>query len=153
MSRKALFAAVVLVLTLGAAGSGPVPGDVEEEVVALERSALDGWAQGDTSGFLDIVADDVTWFDFTEGEQLRVEGLEAVRAYLEPMGEGIPPHTYELVSPKVQVYGDCAVLTFHWSAVSPDGTPLPKWKATSVYHRENGRWRQVHAHWSVVQGA
>lgn len=123
-----------------------------EEIIALERSALDKWAQGDTTGYVDIGADDVTWFDFTEGEQLRLEGLEAFRNFLAPLAKEIPPHTYDMLDPKLQIYGDSAVLTFHWKGSLSDGSQLPKWKATEVYHRKDGKWRQVHGHWSIVQG-
>jgi ketosteroid isomerase-like protein len=122
-------------------------------VIALERSALDEWSQGNTLGYIDISADDVTWFNFTPGQQLRSEGLEAVTNFLAPLAEGIPLHTYELVDPKVQVYGDTAILTFHWRASTTDGEDMPRWKATSVYHWNAGTWRMVHAHWSLVQDA
>jgi uncharacterized protein (TIGR02246 family) len=123
----------------------------EEEILALEHSALEKWAQGDTTGYVEIGRDDVTWFDFAEGEQLRLEGLAAFREYLEPLAGQIPPHKYDMLNPKLQLYGDAAILTFHWKGTLPDGSQLPRWKATSVYHRKDGKWRQVHGHWSMVQ--
>ena len=153
MLRKVILAAMLPLLTLAACDSGTIHTNADEEIIALERSALDRWAQSDPMGYVDIGTDDVTWFDFEEGEQLRVEGLEALRKYMTPLAEQIPPHTYEIVNPRVQVYGNSAILTFHWKGTLPDGTPLPKWKTTSVYHWKDGKWRQVHAHWSLVQGA
>jgi len=71
--------------------------------------------------------------------------------YLEPFEGQIPLHTYSIENPKVQVYGNAAILTFHYSGTMTDGTPMPKWKATSVYFWKDGEWRMVHAHWSLVQ--
>jgi len=124
-----------------------------DEIVALERSALDKWSQSDPSGYIDIGAEDVTWFDFEPGKQLRIDGLEAFRNYLMPLGALVPPHTYEMLNPKVQIYGNVGILTFQWSASTKDGEPLPKWKSTSVYGKEKEKWRMVHAHWSTVQDA
>ena len=54
-----------------------------EELVALERSALDRWIQLDPQGYFDIQAPEVTYFDpFTER---RVDGREALQMRLAPM--------------------------------------------------------------------
>lgn len=152
MLRRVLLAPMLSLLAFGGCTSEATHTNADEEIIALERSALDRWAQGNPMGFAEIGAGDVTWFDFAEGEQPRVEGLEALRAYLAPLSGQIPPHTYELVNPTVQIYGNTAILTFHWNASLTDGSPMPKWKATSVYRWNDGEWRQVHAHWSMVQG-
>jgi len=59
---------------------------------------------------------------------------------------------YELVDPRVQVYGDIGILTLHYKASAADGAPLALWKATSVYRRTGSQRRIVHAHWSLVKG-
>ena len=152
MLRKVIFTAMLSLLILAGCNSGTKHPNADEEIIALERNALDKWAQSNTMGYVEIGAEDVTWFDFNEGEQPRIDGLEAVRKYFTALAGQIPPHTYDLVNPKVQIYGNTAILTFHWKASMTDGTPLPVWKATSVYHWKGGKWRQVHAHWSPVQG-
>jgi len=151
MSRTAIFATILSVWFLSGCDSNAPRKNASQEVIALERSALDKWSQANTLGYVDIGAEDVTWFDFNPGPQLRVEGLEAVRNMLAPLAKQIPPHTYELLDPKVQVYGATAILTFHWSGTTTDGQPLGKWKVTSVYHWNDANWHMVHAHWSPVQ--
>jgi uncharacterized protein (TIGR02246 family) len=153
MSRTAILLAILTLMALGGCNSDTTHQNADKEIIALERSALDKWSQGNTHGFIDIGADDVTWFDFMPGEQPRIEGLEAVRSYMAHVAGQIPPHAYELVNPKVQVYGNTAILAFHWKASTTDGKALEGWKATSVYHWNDGRWSMVHAHWSMVQGA
>jgi hypothetical protein len=152
MSRMVvLFIILPFIIFLGC-NSTPTHLNAEKDVIALEHSALDKWSQGSSIGFVDIGADDVTWYEFTPGEQPRIDSLEALRKYLAPFEGQIPPHTYEIVNPKVQVYENTAILTFHWKGTLKDGTPIEKWKVTSVYHWKDSKWQMVHAHWSLVQG-
>jgi uncharacterized protein (TIGR02246 family) len=151
MIRSAILSALLALVILGGCDSNKSIQNAEQEIIALERSALDKWAQSNTGGYIDLCADDVTWFDFQPGAQPRIDGIEAVRNYMAPIAGQIPLHTYEIVNPKVQVYGNTAILTFHWKASMSDGKPLDEWKTTSVYNRKDGKWRQVHAHWSPVQ--
>ena len=85
---------------------------VLEEVVALERSALDRWIKLDPRGYLDRQAPEVTYFDpFTDS---RVDGLDAMKVRAKPMKNMKPPFTdprYEMINPKVQRHGDVAVFT------------------------------------------
>jgi hypothetical protein len=85
-----------------------------DELVALERSALDRWIRLDPQGYLDLQAPEVTYFDpFTEK---RVDGLDAMQLRLAPMKKMKPPFThaqYDMIDPKVQRHGDVALLTFN----------------------------------------
>jgi hypothetical protein len=55
--------------------------DTASTIIAMERAALDRWGRGDPSGFLEISADDVVYFDpFLER---RIDGLEALAQYYE----------------------------------------------------------------------
>ncbi len=52
--------------------------DPTEELIALERRALERWCRGDPSGFLEIAAPDIVYFDpFVER---RIDGLPALTA-------------------------------------------------------------------------
>jgi ketosteroid isomerase-like protein len=122
----------------------------EKAILAQEHRALERWAQGHPVGYLDIDADDVTYFDDI-GAHRRVDGITSLRSYFAALEGKIPPHRYEVVDPKVQIYGDTGILTLRYHPSTDDGTPLTPWKATSVYHRTAGEWRIVHAHWSMVK--
>ena len=52
------------------------------DVVAMERAALDRWGKGDPQGYLEIMANEVTYFDPTQ--EKRMDGLEAMRKMLAP---------------------------------------------------------------------
>ena len=121
-----------------------------EEILSRERHALDQWSKGNPLGYLDVHADDVTYFDDIAASDL-VVGKPAVKDYMEGLVGNIPPHSYEIADPNVQLYGDTGVLSLHYKGQLEDGTPLPVWKATSVYRKNGGVWEIVHAHWSLVK--
>ena len=73
--------------------------DLSATIIALEKSALEKWNRGDPSGYLDLSADDVAYFDpFTEH---RLDGLEALKKYYEPIKGQIQDSKYEMFNPKV----------------------------------------------------
>ena len=123
-----------------------------EEILAQERRALDQWSSGRASGYIEIDADDVTYFDDI-GAHGRIEGIDALRQYFAGLDGQIPPHEYEMADPHVQVYGDTGILSFRYELTMEDGSAGQPWKASSVYHRIGDEWRIVHAHWSLVKEA
>jgi len=123
--------------------------NVDATILALEREALDQWAQGNPLGFAVNVSDDVTYFDDI-GAHNRIDGAKETKNYLASLEGKIPPHNYEIVDPKVQVYGDVAILTFQYHTTI-DTLQGPPWKATSVYHFNDSIWQVVHANWSLVK--
>jgi len=123
--------------------------NVEQTILAQEHKTLDRWAAGDPLGYSENSAEDVTWFDDVAA-QTRIDGIEELRNYLTSLVGKYPPHTYEIVDPKVQVYGDIAICTLRYNPTI-NGEPDTPWKATDVYRLTNGKWRLVHANWSLVK--
>lgn len=127
-----------------------------DELLALERSALDRWIKLDPEGYLDLSALDITYFDPTT--ESRINGLEALRLRLAPIKDMKLPFTnprYEILDPKVQRHGDVALLTFNvvnYGQV-PDGRErvLARWNSTQVYERTKNHWRIIHSHWSYIR--
>lgn len=123
--------------------------NIEQTILAMERQALDCWSAGDPPGFAVNCADDVTYFDDIAA-QTRINGLKEMQNYLKSLVGKIPPHTYEIVDPKVQVYDNVAIVTLRYHSKIGDKSG-PPWKATDVYRLTNGEWHVVHAHWSLVK--
>ncbi len=123
------------------------------EIIALERGALDRWIKGDPQGFIEIMDADETYFD--PNLDHRVDGLAAMKKLLEPITGKIKIDRYEMIGPKVQRYGDVAVLTFNLANYmrQPDGreSVLNRWNSTEVYRRVDGAWKLAHSHWSYVK--
>lgn len=118
-----------------------------DAILAMERAGLDRWGKGDPSGFLEICAPDVVYFDNTL--ERRLDGLEALTALYESVRGKIHLDRYELLNPKVQLCGDAAVLTFNFVSYA-QGTSH-RWNCTEVYRRTDGAWRIIQTHWSITQ--
>lgn len=117
------------------------------ELVALERAALARWCSGDPSGFLELSAPDVVYFD--PYRERRVDGLPALTRIYEELRGKIFAARFELLNPRVQRAGDCAVLTFNF--VSYGGTEEAlRWNCTEVFRRDPAGWRIIQTHWSYA---
>lgn len=119
--------------------------DASEEIIRLERDALDRWGKGDPSGFLEICAPDVVYFD--PYLDRRIDGCEALERYYEAIRGQVFIERFELLNPLVQFIGDAAVLTFNYVSYDKCGEKHP-WNCTEVYRRANGTWRIIQTHWS-----
>jgi len=126
-----------------------------EDIIALERGALDRWGKGDPEGFLELMSKDETYFDpLTER---RIDSRESLRKYFEPFAGKIRVERVEIIDPKVQRQVDMAVLTFNLVdyGAQLDGGPKStvRWNCTEVYQRIDGKWKIVHSHWSYIKPA
>ncbi len=127
----------------------PTSEDIARTIIAMERAALDRWGRGDPSGFLEISAPDVVYFD--PFQEMRVDGREALAQLYEDIRGQVSVSRYELLDPRVQVVGDAAVLTFNY--VSYGGSEdAYRWNCTEVYRRTGDRWEIIQTHWSFTLG-
>lgn len=118
-----------------------------EGLIAIERAALDRWGKGDPSGFLEISAPDVVYFDpFVER---RLDGLEALTAYYEALRGQVQLDRYELLNPSVHLCGDAAVLAFNY--VGWANGIANRWNCTEAYRRDPAGWRIIQTHWSLTR--
>jgi ketosteroid isomerase-like protein len=122
-----------------------------ETIIALERAALDRWGNGDPQGYIELFADDVTYFDpMTER---RVDGIEAMRARFAPIKGLVKLTRYEIQNPDVHRRGDLAVLSFNLVTygLRPNGeATTTRWNTTEVYALVGGQWKIVHSHFSLT---
>jgi ketosteroid isomerase-like protein len=115
------------------------------ELVAIEHRALERWGQGDPSGYLEISAPDVVYFDpFVD---YRIDGIEALGRYYEALRGTIHAENFEIIDPLVQEHGVMAVLTFNFRCRLASGAEL-RWNCTEVYRRQGAEWRLIQSHWS-----
>lgn len=120
--------------------------NISETIIALEKGALEKWNQGDPSGYIDLSAEDVTYFD--PSLEQRLNGLGNLKKYYKPVEGLINVSKYEMINPNVTATNSMAVLTFRLHSYQADN--VSKWNCTEVYRLEpNGQWKIVHTHWSV----
>jgi ketosteroid isomerase-like protein len=123
--------------------------DDAADVIALERAALDRWSKGDPSGFLEISAPDVVYFDpFLD---LRLDGHDALAAHYEPIRGQVSISRYEMDNARVQLAGHAAVLTFNFVSYGGSEDAF-RWNCTEVYRRTGRSWQIIQTHWSFTRG-
>ena len=124
---------------------------IAAEIMAITRAQWGAEVQGKpTPEQLASVADDYT--EFNPDFPVRLDGKSTVqRVYEAQDRSGARTLMGEMVSPKVQIYGDVAILTYHYVGVSQakDGsTSNNVSKSTRVYARLDGQWKLVHANFA-----
>lgn len=117
----------------------------EELIINKEKTALDRWKTGDTFGFIEIAAEDITYFD--PGLEKRVTGKKEFHDHLASFNGTFSFPGYELRNPQVQLYGNIGILTFNFVGFSKEGKE-DKWNTTEVYRLIEDDWKIVSSHWS-----
>jgi hypothetical protein len=120
----------------------------EEQIISKEKAALDRWKTGDTFGFVEIAADDITYFDPVL--QTRVTGIKEFTNHYASFRYSFSFPDYELLNPQVQLYGETGILTFNFVGTNNDGSKS-QWNATEVYHLFDNDWKLVSSHWSPTK--
>jgi ketosteroid isomerase-like protein len=121
--------------------------DQADSIIAMESAALDRWGNGDPSGFLEISAPDVVYFD--PNLEQRIDGRDALGKYYETIRGKVSFERYELLNPLVQQVGDVAVLTFNFVSYGGADDAYP-WNCTEVYRRSGESWEIIQTHWSYT---
>src|SRR6266542_4234608 len=105
---------------------------IEQIIISLEKMALDRWNIGDPSGFLELSAQDVVYFDPFHIK--RIDGHKALTELYNSIRGKVQVNFNEMLNPKVQVGIDMAVLTFN--LVSYTNIQELRWNCTEVYRLE-----------------
>lgn len=126
----------------------PSAENIASTIIKLECDALERWGKGDPSGFLEICAPDVVYFD--PDLHRRIDGIESLTSYYENIRGKVFFNRFELLNPVVQVVGDAAILTFNYVSYPADGKARP-WNCTEVYRLSHNKWRIIQTHWSFTR--
>ena len=124
-----------------------------DQILMLERGALDRWGKGDPGGFLELYAADITYFDPVTAT--RIDGHPAMTNYYLPWIGKIQISRYEILNPQVVVEGNMALLTYNLVNYSQDAEGLESvgscWNSTTVYQHRSRTWKAIHSHWSFTR--
>ena len=95
-------------------------------------------------------ADDYT--EFSNDYATRVDGKSMNMTIGEANAKGTEHRVAaQMLNPRVQVYGDCAILTYNYAGVVQDAggeTKPARAKSTRVFVKQNGKWMLVHANFA-----
>jgi ketosteroid isomerase-like protein len=148
LAAGAAFAAMAVTGVPAAAQDNP---RVAAEIMTIVRSQ---WAAeiSNQSGAQQLVAvaDDYTEFNPDYPTLLVGKPMAIAMTAIAP---DVKPVFSEMQNPRVQVYGDTAILTYNFAGLTrgADGKVKPTvGKSTRVYARQGGKWMLVHAHFAAV---
>jgi ketosteroid isomerase-like protein len=115
--------------------------------IAREKASFEAWQRKDKAFFADFLAEDATFFSF-QSPYLETEPKVNFLPKFEQYADMMKFNDYQMYNPRVQVYGDTAVLTYNSSvSASFAGQPINYTaKMTSVYIKQGNTWRVVHGH-------
>lgn len=139
------------ILSVANGASKQLKGDAmnaEHEIVTMERKALARWCKGDPSGFLEISAPEVAYFDPFVPK--RVDGWDRLNSYYEGIRGQVSATRFELIDPRVQEGGELAVLTFNFVSWGGNENEF-RWNCTEVFRRTPSGWKIIQTHWSFAQ--
>ena len=150
MSISVLTAALVMV-SQGAMAADDAK--VAAEVMAITRAQWAAEMQNKSvAEQTALLADEYT--EFNADYPVRIEGKALNAAMYEAQNKaGGKALLGEMMNPKVQVYGDVAILSYNYVGVNQDKdgkTSSSAAKSTRVYARINGQWKLVHANFAPV---
>ncbi len=126
--------------------------EVAEEVIAITKAEWAAEMRKDVQAAMKNVADDFTVFNLVY--PTRLDGKAMIVRLDEAFNSGSGDTVAaEMANPKVQVYGDVAILTYNYigAAKNKDGeVESIKAKSTRVYVKQDGQWMLVHANFAPV---
>jgi ketosteroid isomerase-like protein len=126
-------------------------GKAGAEVMALARAQWAAEIQGKSSADqMASAADDYT--EFNQDFPVRIEGKALANGLSDAMlKDGSRVLYADMLNPKVQVYGDVAILSYNYVGVTQDKdgkTHASAAKSTRVYAKTGGQWKLVHANFA-----
>jgi len=123
---------------------------IAEQIIARERASVEAWRRKDKTFFADLLAEDATYFS-AYSPYLDTDAKRNFLPKFEQYAERFKYQDFQMHNPRVQIYGDAAVLTYQASvAATFNGQPLNYTsKMTSVYVRQGDTWRVAHGHESM----
>ena len=136
--------------TTAAAAAAALQQAIAEQIIARERAAVDAWRRKDKAFYVDLLAEDATYFS-AYSPYLDTDARRNFLPKFEQYAEQFKYQDFQMHNPRVQIYGDTAVLTYQASVSATfNGQSLNYTaKMTAVYVRQGNAWRVVHGHEST----
>ncbi len=145
---------ILVVCIIAASGWQSARAQVAHQIIAREKAAFEAWQQKDKAYWADYLTDDATYFG-AMSPYLETDPKVNFIPKLDQHFEQFKMLDFQMYNPRVQVYGDVAVLTYNQAATVDMGGNMMNYtgKVTSVYVKQGNTWRVVHGHESMNPGA
>lgn len=156
ISRHTTQAAQETKQALRANAPGSANGSERQTLLDLTRRLLESIHAGDVETYQNLCTEDLTCFETDvapyriDGVQFHVDLMNAMKA----QGTYANLTRFDMLSPSVQVYGDCAIVTYTRLMTYAGSTP-PVFRAfneSRIFVRQGGQWKMAHFHRSEASG-
>ncbi len=144
-----VFTLLVLGFSSSLFAQAAVP-SVEDEIIALTYKLWKAEDDKDMATRNKYISDDYT--EFNSDYSTRIEGKAKNFNLSDANAKGGTSLANEMLNPKVQVFGDVAILSYNYAGVLKDNSgkvTSSKAKSTRVYVNMNGTWKLVHANFGM----
>ncbi|MGB3228226.1 MAG: nuclear transport factor 2 family protein [Saprospiraceae bacterium] len=122
----------------------------EKEILAIVKAWNDSFTHNDNETYFTYIHDDLTLF--IPSCPYRIEGKADDKDEFDwsLSKSRTKVHFFQEMQPKIQIYGDTAVVTYHnRGAYGPDGSEQVYYlKETNVLIKEDEKWKIIHIHTS-----
>lgn len=120
----------------------------DQELLDITTRMLAAIHNGEADTYSALCADDLTCFE--DVCPYRIDGIPFHVSLIKQMAEDPlqQPVRFDLLTPKVQCYGDSAVVTYTRLLTFND-SGKPSWRTfneSRVFIRQDGKWLMVHFH-------
>ena len=153
MSSLKMLRVAVAFLVAGATGMDQPAGSgngAADEVIRITKAHWAAEMQKNAAAAMKNIADDYT--EFNGDYATRVEGKELSKRFMEAdLSASGKLVAAEMLNPKVQVYGEVAILSYNYAGVTQDKdgkNEATRAKSTRVYVKQKGNWMLVHANFA-----
>ena len=126
--------------------------NVELKVMEIVNRNLQAIWDADAAAYKETCAPDVSFFEWYITTQ-RIDGIDfhlrEILVHAEALGGGNDARTeHEILQPRVQVFGDTAIVTYTLLVRSVSGGAVRRTQQneTRVLHRFDDGWKLVHCH-------
>ena len=126
---------------------------IAAQIIAREKASVEAWQRKDKAFFADFMAADATYFG-PMNPYLETDPKANFLPKFEQYVEQFKYLDHQMYNPRVQVYGDTAILTYNGSSTMNIGGQHVSYtaKMTTVYVKQGNTWRVVHGHESMNPG-
>ena len=122
----------------------------EHDLLELTKRLLDYIHRGDVESYRSLCAPELTCFE-TDVAPYRIDGVEFHVGLMNSMREH---HSFDslvrfdLLSPTVQIHGDCGVVTYTrlMTYATETGPRFAAFNESRVYSNSTGTWLLIHFH-------
>ena len=126
----------------------PEQRQLADHLIGLERSALDKWFKGDTSGYANLWSQhSFTYFDIVVDK--RVDDYPTIKEFLNGLNGKLHADSYDFIAPRVQFGTDMAVLTYQ--LFSNTNLIDMKYNVIEIFQKEGNDWKVIHSTWSYIK--